>query len=366
MSPNAIPALKWEPVRKAPSRRSPRGPRIDSTPWGLHTLPSHRPRSSSSLPSSSRPPEFGIAPPRPSGAGRSGAGVFPRPGGGEATRGPSASAPRAARRGGPTPAGSELPAGRRARLPLRPRRGGFPPRGGFPGRAPHPGRRRRPKRRPDAGEAKGLPSPSPFCRGPARARTGPRSPWGAPPAGARPLRPRAAPPRRKGTPGRSPPGDSGKPLAPPWRRGQGTTGSAPAARPAACWPAARPAPMPTSPAALGAPDGGKKQQGGGPGMSPQDAPGPPPCCPGFLSPSRPGNSNEEDRDGPGLYHRVYPRGKEDSPEEKNVGDHAGLPEKIYFQGVHDHPSPGGGREKAGFPPAAPPGGLPTAGAQPPR
>jgi hypothetical protein len=58
-----------------------------------------------------------------------GPGLFPRPGGGEATREPSASAPRAARRGGPTPAGSRLPARRRARQTLRPRRGGSPQRG---------------------------------------------------------------------------------------------------------------------------------------------------------------------------------------------------------------------------------------------
>ena len=106
MFPNAIPVLKGEPVRQAPSRGSPQGPRITPIPWGLHTIPSHRLRSSSSFLTSN----IGDRPGRGlSGQTTAGPGAFPRPGSGEATRGPSASALRVAWRGGPRTAARRLP-----------------------------------------------------------------------------------------------------------------------------------------------------------------------------------------------------------------------------------------------------------------
>ena len=161
-------------------------------------------------------------------------------------------------RGLPPPRGRRgRPGGRRPQLPGRPGAAGRPRQGAGspPGAAPGA------PSAPDAGKPRGaasratlrvrvgaaarsdartrgrlrLPSPSPSCRGPARVRPGPRSPWGAPPAGARPLRPHAAPPRRRGEAGAlSPGGVRGSPWPLPGGRDQGTTGSAPAARPAAC------------------------------------------------------------------------------------------------------------------------------------
>jgi hypothetical protein len=205
---------------------------------------------------------------------------FPPPRGRRGNPGAVGLDPRAARRDGPNPAGSKLPAGRRARQTLRPRRGESPA-GRLTGPVPRSGRRRRPKRRPDAGEASASPPPPP----PAAARPGPdrdRGPRGGP------LRPARGPSVRAPLPhaggghrGNLPRGSLGEPLAPSSREGPGDDRVRPlrtGRRPVGGRPPALPrCPSPRRPRG---PRRREKQQGGGPRMSSQDTPGPPPCCPG--------------------------------------------------------------------------------------